>query len=438
MSEQDEDAEEGTPDLGGSISADQDNLSNLSLPGEHSPVRHRRSSTSRSSKTSATNAFVDHHRGGRSASLHGAASVTSPERSGRPTLAHGDAFGGYSQVAGIPSSCILGGQHMMPPADADMRSQDEITDLDDGYYEEQESNFTDDDPTPRPGRSRTGWLSPADQTPRPQADRTGYVHPAASETSPLLGMQSEGTYGTDVLPTLQQRPSWSRAGGGTSGWDRLVPGPPAQEELDEIALEGDAENIHAREIRILIKYLIPTWGTHILELSLNIVSVFSLGHLGVNELAAASLSSMTANVTGYSILAGFISALDSLLPGAYTSQPKAVGLYTQRMAVIVLYMLPFIIAVWLLSEQLLLLLGQDPVVAALAGQYLRILSVGLPGYAGFEVFRRYLQAQGLMHAPTVVLIIVSPINAFLNWLLVWGPDSVRLGFIGAPIASVIS
>ena len=52
------------------------------------------------------------------------------------------------------------------------------------------------------------------------------------------------------------------------------------------------------------------------------------------------------------------------------------------------------------------------------------------------------------------MVIVAPINALLNWLLgertlrrvlikahnqtVWGPDSVRLGFIGAPIATAIS
>lgn len=108
------------------------------------------------------------------------------------------------------------------------------------------------------------------------------------------------------------------------------------------------------------------------------------------------------------------------------------------MSVIVAMLLPPIIAIWVFSENLLLLLGQEPVIAALAGKYLKVLSLGLPGYAGFEICRRYLQAQGLFHAPTIVLLFVSPLNALLNWLLVWGPDSIRLGFIGAPIASVIS
>lgn len=407
----------------------------------HDTAQTRRTSVTTSNAQAVS---VDHSRGGRSVNLYGATAMTVPERrSRRPSLAHTDAFGGYTQVAGIPSSYILGGQHMMPPADADMRSQEEIM----AYIEDSSSSqddidddLLDEERTPRPKPQHAGWLSPSDRTPRPHSNRQDYIQPisAATEESPLLRSRTSEQHSLHSnYNTAAAKTSWSRAGG-TSGWDILQPGPPGPDELEEISAEVVADNPRAREIRILIRYMLPTWATHVLELSLNIVSVFSLGHLGVNELAASSLSSMTANVTGYSIIAGFVSALDSILPSAYTSQPKTVGLFTQRMAVIVGMMLPPIIAIWVFSENLLLLLGQEPVVAALAGLYLQILSLGLPGYAGFEICRRYLQAQGLFHAPTIVLLFVSPLNAFLNWLLVWGPDSVRLGFIGAPIASVIS
>lgn len=51
--------------------------------------------------------------------------------------------------------------------------------------------------------------------------------------------------------------------------------------------------------------------------------------------------------------------------------------------------------------------------------------------------RRWFQAQGVMSASTYVLCISAPLNGFLNWLLVWGPEPVRLGFVGAPIATAI-
>ncbi|KAL7415077.1 mate-domain-containing protein [Mrakia frigida] len=85
------------------------------------------------------------------------------------------------------------------------------------------------------------------------------------------------------------------------------------------------------------------------------------------------------------------------------------------------------------------LLLSDAIVAEKAALYLRYLSIGIPGYAGNSIAKKYFQAQGLMNVPTVVILIVAPINIFLNWLLVYGPiDSIRLGFRGAPLATGLS
>jgi len=62
-------------------------------------------------------------------------------------------------------------------------------------------------------------------------------------------------------------------------------------------------------------------------------SVVSIGHLSTVALAAATIGFMTANVTGLSIIQGLVSTLDTMLPGAWTSdQPHLVGLWTQRMS----------------------------------------------------------------------------------------------------------
>lgn len=72
--------------------------------------------------------------------------------------------------------------------------------------------------------------------------------------------------------------------------------------------------------------------THLLEYSLVIASVISIGHLSTTALAASTLGSMTASVSGYSIVQGFTSTLDTMLPSAWTStQPQLVGLWSQRM-----------------------------------------------------------------------------------------------------------
>ena len=105
------------------------------------------------------------------------------------------------------------------------------------------------------------------------------------------------------------------------------------------------------ELRILVAYSLPVFGcvlpstfrhlhadplcftsTHIFEYSFILASVISIGHISTLALAAATLGSMTASVTGYSIVQGFTSTLDTLLPPAWTSdKPHMVGLWTQRM-----------------------------------------------------------------------------------------------------------
>jgi multidrug resistance protein, MATE family len=73
-------------------------------------------------------------------------------------------------------------------------------------------------------------------------------------------------------------------------------------------------------------------SSHLLEYSLVITSVVAIGHLSTVALAAATLGMMTASVTGYSIIQGLASTLDTMLPGAWTSpNPRSVGLWSQRM-----------------------------------------------------------------------------------------------------------
>ena len=89
------------------------------------------------------------------------------------------------------------------------------------------------------------------------------------------------------------------------------------------------------------------YSTQLLEYSLVVVSVISIGHISTTALAATSLGSMTAGVTGYSVILGLLSALDTVLPSAWTSNhPQLVGLWTQRMS-------QYIKSLWIVSCQLI-------------------------------------------------------------------------------------
>ncbi|KAH9174752.1 MATE efflux family protein [Lactarius sanguifluus] len=197
--------------------------------------------------------------------------------------------------------------------------------------------------------------------------------------------------------------------------------------------------VYRDELRILFKYTLPVLGTHLLEYSLVVASVVSIGHLSTVALAASTLGMMTASVTGYSIIQGLSSTLDTMLPSAWTSpNPQLVGLWSQRMAVVMAAFLIPISFLWFNAESILLFLHQQPDVAHLAAVYLKYASIGLPAYAFNCISRRYFQSQGLFMVPTQIILVIAPINAFLNYFLVCGPEPIALGFVGAPLATAIS
>ncbi|KAF9972802.1 hypothetical protein BGZ73_004007 [Actinomortierella ambigua] len=193
-----------------------------------------------------------------------------------------------------------------------------------------------------------------------------------------------------------------------------------------------------REFGILAMYSGPVVVTYILQNSFQLASLVSLGHLGPLELAASSLASMFAAVTCWSTSLGVATALDTLCSQSYTSHhPHTLGLHLQRAILILMLLFVPIAGVWLSSSQIFALLGQEPDVAEHAAIFLRGLLPGAPAYLIFECLKKYLQAQGIMHASTLVLLVACPVNIFLNYLLVWN-KYVGMGYIGAPIATSLS
>lgn len=200
--------------------------------------------------------------------------------------------------------------------------------------------------------------------------------------------------------------------------------------------EGKIKTSWQREAKTLGAYSAPMVVTFLLQYSLTVASIFTVGHLGKVELGAVSLASMTANISGYAIYQGLATSLDTLCSQAYGSGRKhLVGLQLQRMVLFLWLLTVPISVIWFFSNHLLEVIVPEKDSAQLAGLYLRVLILGAPGYALFEGGKRFVQAQGLFSATTYVLLICAPLNAFMNWLFVW---HFGWGFIGAPIAVAVT
>ncbi|ODV60961.1 MATE family efflux transporter [Ascoidea rubescens DSM 1968] len=194
-----------------------------------------------------------------------------------------------------------------------------------------------------------------------------------------------------------------------------------------------------KEIQGITKSSMPLMVTFLLQRSFSAVSVFFVGHLGKTELGAVTLGSMTANITGISIIIGLATCLDTLCSQAYGSKNyKLVGVYCQRCIALLLTIIIPILLFWIfLSESFLNLILSDKKLSSLSASYLKINSIGMPGFILFECLKRFLQSQGIFHASTYVLIFCSPANILLHCLLIYN-KSTSIGYLGAPLAVAIN
>jgi MATE family multidrug resistance protein len=171
------------------------------------------------------------------------------------------------------------------------------------------------------------------------------------------------------------------------------------------------------EAKLMAKNAAPMVLSSLLEYSLSTATMVTVGHLGAIELGAASLGSMIANFTAYNIYHGLATGQDSLCAQSYGSGAKhMVAVHFQRMSCFLLLVTIPIVALWSTAETILpaILPTKDANVAFLTARYLQVVAVGAPAYAIFESSKRCLQAQGVYTASCIILLICSPINAFMN------------------------
>ncbi|KAK4448781.1 putative transporter [Podospora aff. communis PSN243] len=191
-----------------------------------------------------------------------------------------------------------------------------------------------------------------------------------------------------------------------------------------------------REAKTLVLYALPLILTFVLHYSVTIGSVLTVGRLGMLELGAVNLATMTASITCYVPVQGLATCLDTLCSIAYgAKQPGLVGLQCQRMTILLWLLMTPIAVVWWFSEPILTALVPDEEIAHLAAVYLRILIIGMPGVAAFESGKRFVQSQGLFHITTISLAVGAPLSFLQNYMFVfrWG-----WGFSGAAMAMAIT
>ncbi|RVV98479.1 MATE family efflux transporter [Mesobaculum littorinae] len=182
---------------------------------------------------------------------------------------------------------------------------------------------------------------------------------------------------------------------------------------------------------------LPLAGSHVAQLSLNLVDALMLGWYDVEALAAEVLGG-----TVYMVLlimgSGFAWALMPMIAAAEaegdTTQVRRVtrmGLWLS--IAFALLTVPIVLS----GHAIFAALGQPAQVAALAGDYLSIHGLGILPALGVMVLKSYLSALERARVVLVVTLMALPLNALLNHMLIFGHwGAPELGVRGAAIASL--
>ncbi|KAK3189565.1 hypothetical protein Dsin_029126 [Dipteronia sinensis] len=169
---------------------------------------------------------------------------------------------------------------------------------------------------------------------------------------------------------------------------------------------------------------------------LQVISLMMVGHLGELALSSTAITISLAGVTGFSVLMGMASALETLCGQAYGAQQYTrIGTQTYT-AIFSLFLVCLPITIlWIYMGKLLVLIGQDPEISHEAGRFIIWLIPAVFAYAFLQPLIRYLQTQSL----TIPMFLSSCVTLCLHIPLCWAlVFKSGLGNIGAALSISIS
>lgn len=190
------------------------------------------------------------------------------------------------------------------------------------------------------------------------------------------------------------------------------------------------------EIRRLARLSGPVAMAQLGGMTLGVVDMMMLGRVSPAAMAAATLGNII--MMGATIpLMGIQMGADPLLSQAHgAGQPERIARVLQRSLILVLLVTIPIALVCLAAPWILTQLDQPAHLIPMARRYVLINLPGLPLFLGFNALRQYLQARGIVHPGMWIMLAVNLINAFANWVLIFGNlGAPALGIEGSAIAT---
>jgi len=204
------------------------------------------------------------------------------------------------------------------------------------------------------------------------------------------------------------------------------------------ASAGTPRHHLALEFSETLKLAAPLALTQLGQIAMMTTDLAFIGRLGSEAVAAASLA-QTVFFVSFTFGMGLVSAVAPLAAQAFGARnPRMmrrslrVGLWAALLIALPLMALPF------RGEQILLALGQAPIAAQLAQQYLFGLVWGILPALWFIAIRGFMSAVNRPEPILWITLAAIPANAWLVYLLLYGAGGMpQLGLFGAGLATSI-
>ncbi|KAB1220004.1 MATE efflux family protein 7 [Morella rubra] len=207
-------------------------------------------------------------------------------------------------------------------------------------------------------------------------------------------------------------------------------------EENEITRDGRQKNKVIEEVTKQLWLAGPLISVCLSQYFLQMISIMFVGHLGELALSGASMATSFASVTGFSLLLGMASALDTLCGQSYgAKQYHIMGIHMQRaMFVLLLVSIPLAI-IWANTRSLLIVFGQEDDIATEAGEYAVFMIPSLFAYGLLQCLTRFLQTQNIVFPMMLCSGVTTVVHVLICWILVF---KTGLGYRGAALANSIS
>ncbi|XP_008446676.1 protein DETOXIFICATION 12-like [Cucumis melo] len=193
-------------------------------------------------------------------------------------------------------------------------------------------------------------------------------------------------------------------------------------------LSSTSTGVYLEEMRRVGFLAAPLVIVTFSQFMLQIITMMMVGHLGALALSSTAIAVSISAVTGFSVLLGLSSALETLCGQAYGAQQyQKVGIQTYT-AIFCIFLICFPLSlVWLFLEKLLLFVGQDPLISHEAGKFIVWLIPGLFACAFLQPLVRYFQAQSLVIPMVIFSCITLCFHIPICWFMVYKTGLRNLG-----------